>query len=235
MNENDPTDPGPIPAALDRNANMSAKQKKEAKERIDEIIARERAAVPVMPKASIQKSPLAAAQAETRKEKSRVRVEKMLAKKTGETTKMPATGSAALAIIRADKPKETNVRTEVKSPDKLPIPPRRTNKSVVTAKKTKAKPQLAKLMEQEGKAAAKRAKPKAKAKATNGKSKVELIGELLLRAGGCTMKDILDATEAADGVRWPSVSVPQQARAAGLKLKKEKVEGQPTRYYGRKA
>lgn len=50
-------------------------------------------------------------------------------------------------------------------------------------------------------------------------SKLETIVALLTRAGGCTTKDILEATE------WPSVSVPQQARSASLKLRKEKRDG----------
>lgn len=50
-------------------------------------------------------------------------------------------------------------------------------------------------------------------------SKVEIIANLLKRPGGCTTKDVLDAT------KWPSVSMPQQARAAGLTLQKEKKDG----------
>jgi hypothetical protein len=75
---------------------------------------------------------------------------------------------------------------------------------------------------------AKKAKPQtparrkanpAGAKAVRPGSKLETIVALLTRAGGCTTKDILEATE------WPAVSVPQQARAAGLKLRKEKRDG----------
>lgn len=54
-------------------------------------------------------------------------------------------------------------------------------------------------------------------------SKLEIVVGLLKRPGGCTTADILAAT------KWPSVSVPQQARAAGLTLAKEKVDG-ITRY-----
>lgn len=50
-------------------------------------------------------------------------------------------------------------------------------------------------------------------------SKLEIVAGLLKRPGGCTTADILAAT------KWPSVSVPQQARAAGLTLAKEKVDG----------
>ena len=82
----------------------------------------------------------------------------------------------------------------------------------------------------------KTSKPKAAGKATNGRteakakkgevragSKLELIVGLLKRPDGCTTADVLKATG------WPAVSMPQQARSAGLTLKKEKVDG-VTRY-----
>lgn len=50
-------------------------------------------------------------------------------------------------------------------------------------------------------------------------SKLEIIVGLLRRPEGCTTADVLAATE------WPSVSMPQQAKAAGITLKKEKVDG----------
>lgn len=50
-------------------------------------------------------------------------------------------------------------------------------------------------------------------------SKLEIIVGLLTRPEGCTTADVLKATE------WPSVSMPQQAKAAGITLKKEKVDG----------
>ena len=52
-------------------------------------------------------------------------------------------------------------------------------------------------------------------------SKLETIVGLLKRPEGCTTAEVLKATG------WPSVSMPQQARAAGLKLSKE---GRPARY-----
>lgn len=55
-------------------------------------------------------------------------------------------------------------------------------------------------------------------------SKLEIIVKLLKRPKGCTAADILDATG------WPAVSVPQQARAAGLELRQEK-DGKVTRYW----
>lgn len=70
--------------------------------------------------------------------------------------------------------------------------------------------------------AAKAPRQKAAAAAPKGVrpgSKLETIVKLLKRDGGCTTKDVLKATE------WPAVSMPQQARAAGLKLSKEKRDG----------
>lgn len=54
-------------------------------------------------------------------------------------------------------------------------------------------------------------------------SKLETIVGMLKRPKGCTAAEIMAAC------KWPSVSVPQQARAAGLTLKTEK-EGRVTRY-----
>jgi hypothetical protein len=76
-----------------------------------------------------------------------------------------------------------------------------------------------------------KARTKVKAGATTKKatggvrpgSKLETIVGLLKRPQGCTAAEIMAAC------KWPSVSVPQQARAAGLTLKTEK-EGRVTRY-----
>ena len=56
-------------------------------------------------------------------------------------------------------------------------------------------------------------------------AKAKLIGDLLLRPEGCTSADVLAATG------WPSVSMPAQAKACGLELRKEKIDG-VTRYFG---
>lgn len=50
-------------------------------------------------------------------------------------------------------------------------------------------------------------------------SKLETIVGLLRRPEGCTTAQVLEATA------WPSVSMPQQAKAAGIELYKEKVDG----------
>lgn len=56
-------------------------------------------------------------------------------------------------------------------------------------------------------------------------SKLETIVGLLKRPEGCTAKECMDQ------VGWPAISMPQQARAAGIKLRKEKAKGEVTRYY----
>ena len=65
-------------------------------------------------------------------------------------------------------------------------------------------------------------------KRKRGGSKTGLIADLLLRKEGCTRDDILEVTG------WPSVSVPAMAKAAGLKLRKEKTKGGKTHYFGSK-
>lgn len=60
-----------------------------------------------------------------------------------------------------------------------------------------------------------------------GKSKAEMIGEMLMRPEGLTSKEVCST------MGWPSVSMPAQAKAVGLKLRKEKVDG-VTRYWGTK-
>ena len=72
------------------------------------------------------------------------------------------------------------------------------------------------------------AAPEKVGKMRAGKTKNTIIAALLLRKSGTTGAEILAATN------WPSVSVPGQAKAAGLKLRKEKVQGKPTRYFGSK-
>ena len=56
-------------------------------------------------------------------------------------------------------------------------------------------------------------------------SKLEIVVGLLKRKEGCTAAEILSACQ------WPSVSVPQQARAAGLTLRQQK-DGKVSRYWG---
>lgn len=69
-------------------------------------------------------------------------------------------------------------------------------------------------------------KAPAKPKLT-GKSKNEIVAELLAKSEGTTKDEILEATG------WPTVSVPRQAAWAKMKLVKEKIDG-VTRYWGKK-
>jgi hypothetical protein len=55
-------------------------------------------------------------------------------------------------------------------------------------------------------------------------TKTALVGEMLRRKQGCTSAEVLAATG------WPSVSMPAQAKAVGVKLRKEK-DGKVSRYW----
>lgn len=67
-------------------------------------------------------------------------------------------------------------------------------------------------------------KGKTEAKAPKVGSKLAKIEKLLRREEGCTAADVLKACN------WPAVSMPQQARALGVRLKTAK-EGRITRYW----
>ena len=119
------------------------------------------------------------------------------------------------SIKRAQEPQKE--KTVKKSKAKAAKPAAKVLKSVKKpAVKTAAKP-------------AKAAKPKGnghvKGEPRKG-SKTEMVAKLLLRKSGTTTAEILEATG------WPAVSVPALAKAAALKLRKEKEQGKPTRYYG---
>jgi hypothetical protein len=59
---------------------------------------------------------------------------------------------------------------------------------------------------------------------TNGKSKKSQVAAMLQRASGCTRKQVLEVTG------WKAVSMQAQAKAAGVRLKMQKVEGKPIVY-----
>lgn len=67
--------------------------------------------------------------------------------------------------------------------------------------------------------------PKAKPAPAPTGSKLEQIAALLTRKQGCTREDILTLTG------WKAVSVPAQAKAAGLELRQEKT-GRSFVYFG---
>jgi Protein of unknown function (DUF3489) len=135
----------------------------------------------------------------------------------------PITRSSAFADANKGTKQMTNSNDTpaIETPAKAPKAPK-AKPAPKAAKAAKAKPTA--------KAAAAKPAPKAakapavKADAKPAKSKVDIIAALLTREGGCTGADILKATG------WPSVSVPQQAKAAGLTLHKSKKPGEPTRY-----
>ena len=64
------------------------------------------------------------------------------------------------------------------------------------------------------------------AKTNRGGSKTAEISRLLKRKTGCTAAEVLEATG------WPAVSMPAMAKACGLTLRKDKVKGERTRYFG---
>lgn len=92
-----------------------------------------------------------------------------------------------------------------------------------TSKKTARKPTMtsrrvaAAMKAEKSKKATKSAKTTTEARPG---TKLEKIGELLRRPGGCTRKEILSACD------WSTVSVQQQAAALGAPLKVEKIDGQ---------
>jgi hypothetical protein len=120
------------------------------------------------------------------------------------TTKSKTTKAAKLAAQAAKITAKTKAKAAAKPESKI----------VKTAKALAAKSAM--------KPAA--AKP-AKANGNGKENKREICAALLTRAGGCTSRDLLDATG------WPAISVPATAKASGLKLRKEKV-GKVTTYYG---
>ena len=56
-------------------------------------------------------------------------------------------------------------------------------------------------------------------------TKTAQIAAMLKRRKGVTAAEVMEA------VGWPSVSMPQQARLAGIKLGKVKEDGKPLRYF----
>lgn len=107
--------------------------------------------------------------------------------------------------------KEKTMKTSTKKTKPLPAPK-------VGAKRKTKEPVARKTAE------AKEATPDEKPKGVRSGTKLETVISMLKRPQGCTTKEALEATG------WPAISMPQQARAAGIELRKEK-EGNATRYY----
>lgn len=161
---------------------------------------------------------------------------------TKQLRKELAAAEEAKKAARLARLKELNQRTRV-----VPNPKQESAMSKSNAKKTPKADQVAGLRTrraaQKGAGAAKpaargkaasKAKPRSTAartpaggapKAIRPGSKLEIVYGLLTRKEGCTTAEVLAATE------WPAVSMPQQARSAGLTLRQEK-DGKVTRYWG---
>lgn len=165
---------------------------------------------------------------------------------TTETTKMkPKTGKAdqlrAMREAEAAKREAEAKRASKNSPKKMETAVTTSDTHVTPSKpeeEPKAEQQESSMSSRKTNKAAKakarsavKGKTKAKApkkakaeKTARSGSKTEVIKGLLSRAAGCTAADVMEATG------WPSVSMPQQARNLGIKLKTEK-EGRVTRYW----
>lgn len=119
-----------------------------------------------------------------------------------------AAASTTTAQLRA---LQENVKMKTKTEKKPAAPKRKAPK----ARSAKTKPAASSAAKSNGDSDG----------AGGGESKVAMIAALLTSKDGCTAADILAATG------WPTVSVPAQAKAAGLKLTKTK-EGRTFRYRG---
>ena len=136
-------------------------------------------------------------------------VQKAIAADLKDEPEPRASDATARAMIDAvDGPKKAAPTESVADQEEL-----MTTKSKKRATKTAAKAKA-------------RTPVKAKTEGVRPGSKLEIVAGLLTRKEGCTTADVLKATG------WPAVSMPQQAKAAGLMLKKEKNKGEPTRYWG---
>lgn len=129
-------------------------------------------------------------------------------------TSKPAPGPRA--ATQAPVPAAPVTAKEPKGPAPVPAP---APEHPAPAEPTKETSTMRTKTNQRASKAKARTPVKAKAKTSSGKSKIDTIAALLKRPGGCTSKDVLKATG------WPAVSMPAMAKAAGLKLKKEKPKG----------
>ena len=150
---------------------------------------------------------LQSGEAQRAEAKTATRIAKLKAKKSGESTAMPVSGKAALSLIAQKATKEFVA-----------------NGGKVTKVEPENKQESKMKSKQNGKA---KVAKSTKAAKTDSKSKVEIIAQLLKRPNGCTTAEVLEKTG------WPSVSMPAQAKAAGLSLRKHKEKGQVTRYFGK--
>jgi hypothetical protein len=125
------------------------------------------------------------------------------------------------------QPKENPMFTTDNNGTSTPAPERRRGSPKKTPKKKTVKKAVKKLAKKAKRVAKKKkpAEPVRAAQDLRAGSKVAMIAAMLQAPGGCTVKEVLAATG------WPSVSMPQQAKAAGLELRKESTS-EGNRYYG---
>lgn len=107
--------------------------------------------------------------------------------------------------------------------DENPSAVRTTNANAKRKAKAKAKKKVAAKAKSKGKKVAAKAKSDAP-KGPRGE-KVLAIGKMLARKTGVTRAEVLEKTG------WKAVSMQQQAEALGVKLRMEKEQGSPTRYF----
>jgi hypothetical protein len=201
---------GAAPAADDIPGFLDAKNRKpltpEQRARLDEV---SRSAMSA-PNPDAEAAAKVKADLEARKrQKATVRKEKRDAAKTGTSSAMPLSGKDAARAIAGKPKKPAGKKAKPKAKGAKPSKPAKPAKS---PKPKAAKPPKAP------------SKPK-EATAVRSGTKLEVIVALLTRPEGCVASEVLKATN------WPSVSMPQQAKAAGLVLRTEK-EGRVTRYWG---
>lgn len=151
----------------------------------------------------------------------KLRLARAAGKRLNRLTEAPASKPIPAPVPASAQPQEKTMKTKSKA-KKSTGPKRGRSEAAANLRKAKAsaKPRV--------KGSKKSATDNARAPAgvpggVREGSKLAIVVGLLTRDGGCTGKEILEAT------KWPTVSVPQQARAAGLTLSKEKVDG-VTRY-----
>lgn len=133
----------------------------------------------------------------------------------------PTSASAAVKPAPAATPAKCKETTMDLSTETTTAAAKR--KSASGKKKAPSKAKTKKTKAAKPRAGKKAAAPKA-AEVRAG-SKLETIVALLTRPEGCLVSEVLKATG------WPTVSMPQQAKAANLNLRKEK-DGKVSRYFG---
>jgi len=203
-------DPGPLPESLKVENRKPLTKAQQA--RVDAAKAKSRPA-PADHQVALREGQKAT-KAEKAIAKRNAKREKAHAVAAGKTTEMPKQGREALKAIKAAQaPKAPPAKKN--APRATPAPG---NGHLNKTRANEAKRQA------QAKAGKAKAAPKAPGSVKPG-SKLAAIVDLLKRKSGCTRADVLKVTG------WPSVSMQQQAAAAGLALRLQK-EGAITRYFG---